>query len=207
MNLKIKIELFLKKTELAIQVGEIGGSVVICYFVKRSKFFACRQFSISTSPLLLAEKLYSKFLNILHLKIDKQMLLKNEHISIGFILAGCANIFGVLIFSKFLTNEVIPAYDGEAMSNFGLLMILVWGLVFLSASKNYDKTAWLVGAFVIEKLVYALHWSNWMMHNNVSDVFAKDKMAGIFYSIYGINDWLFFLFFLVVFVQLIRVKK
>jgi hypothetical protein len=168
---------------------------------------AGRQFSISTLPLLLAEKHFSTFLNIQHFKIDEQMLIKNEHISKGFILAGCANIFGVLIFSKFLTNEVIPASDGEAMSNFGLMMILVWGLVFLSASKNYDKTAWLVGAFVIEKLVYALHWTNWMMHNSVSDVFAKDKMAGIFYTIYGINDWLFFLFFLVVFIRLIRVNK
>ncbi len=93
------------------------------------------------------------------------------------------------------------------MSNFGLLMIVVWGFIFLSVSKNYDKIPLLIGVFIIEKLIYALHWTNWVMHNSISEVFAKDKMAGIYYAIYGINDWLFFLFFLVVFIQLIRANK
>jgi hypothetical protein len=33
--------------------------------------------------------------------------------------------------------------------------------------------------------------------NKITDVLEKDKMAGIFYVIYGINDWMFFYFFLV----------
>lgn len=135
------------------------------------------------------------------------MNIKKEHISKGFLLAGMMNIFGVLIFSKMFNNPVISLYDTEAMSNFGLLMIVVWGFVFIAVSKNYDKVPWLVGVFVIEKLLYALHWTNWIMHNYIADVFAKDKMAGIYYAIYGINDWLFFLFFLVAFIGLFRTKQ
>jgi hypothetical protein len=30
--------------------------------------------------------------------------------------------------------------------------------------------------------------------NKITDVLEKDKMAGIFYVIYGINDWMFFYF-------------
>ncbi len=135
------------------------------------------------------------------------MYIKNKLITKGFILSGIMNILGVLIFSRFFNNAVIPEYDTQAMSNFGLLMIVVWGFIFISASKYYDKIPLLIGVFIIEKLIYALHWTKWVMHNNISEVFAKDKMAGIYYAIYGINDWLFFIFFLVVFIQLIRVNK
>jgi hypothetical protein len=30
-----------------------------------------------------------------------------------------------------------------------------------------------------------------MLSNNLADVYAQDLMAGVFYSIYGINDWVF----------------
>ncbi len=135
------------------------------------------------------------------------MNIKNEHITKGFILSGLMNIFGVLVFSRFFSNTVIPELDTQAMSNFGLLMIVVWGFVFISVAQKFHAVKWLIGVFVIEKFIYATHWTNWMMNNNLSTVFARDKMAGLFYTIYGINDWLFFLFFLVVFIQLIRANK
>lgn len=135
------------------------------------------------------------------------MNIKRELITKGFVLAGLMNILGVLTFSKFFNNPVIPEFDGEAMSNFGLLMIVVWGFVFITVSKNYEKFPWLVGVFIFEKLIYALHWTNWMMHNNVSAIFEKDKLAGIYLAVYGINDWLFFLFFMLVFIQLIQAKQ
>jgi hypothetical protein len=135
------------------------------------------------------------------------MTIRNQFTTKGFILSGLMNILGVLIFSRFFTNSVIPEYDSQAMSNFGLLMIVVWGFAFLSVSKNYDKVPWLIGVFVLEKLIYASHWTNWMINNKVSEVFEKDKMAGIFYAIYGVNDWIFFFFFLVVFLKLIRANK
>ena len=125
----------------------------------------------------------------------------------GFILSGLMNIFGVLILSRFFTNSVIPEFDAQTMSNFGLLMIVIWGIVFISVSKSFYKVKWLVGAFVIEKFIYAVVWINWLLNNNLSAVFEKDKMAGVFYSIYGINDSMFFIFFLMVFIHLVLVKE
>jgi hypothetical protein len=108
------------------------------------------------------------------------------------------------IFSKqaLFTNPIISEFDPDVLSNFGLVMILVWGLAYLSVAKNYAKVKWLIGVFAVEKLIYGLVWTNWMLNNSVSDVFEKDTMAGLFYSIYGINDWLFSIFFLLVFIQL-----
>lgn len=129
------------------------------------------------------------------MKISKELIAK------GFILSGIMNVGGTLIFSRFFTNETIPEADPVVMSNFGLLMIFVWGLVFLSISQKYEQLNWLVGVFAIEKLIYGLHWINWISNNDLYVVYNKDQMAGIFYATYGVNDLLFFVFFLYVFIK------
>lgn len=132
------------------------------------------------------------------------MTIKSETITKGFVIAGLMNM-AVLVFSRFFTNSVIPESDPVVMSNFGLVMIVVWGLAFISVARNYHSVKWLVGVFAIEKFIYGFIWIKWMLKNNVLDVFAKDKMAGIFYSVYGLNDWMFFIFFLLVFIRLIKI--
>tara|TARA_R110000868_G_scaffold121034_1_gene321096 strand:+ start:8600 stop:9019 length:420 start_codon:yes stop_codon:yes gene_type:complete len=134
------------------------------------------------------------------------MKLKNKTITKGFVLAGLMNL-SVLLFSRFFTNPTIPEFDPEVMSNFGLLMIVIWGVAYISVSKKFHEVKWLVAVFVIEKFIYGYIWIRWMLHNNISDVYGKDRMAGVFFSIYGINDWLFFVFFLFIFIYLSKEKK
>ncbi|MFT4566040.1 MAG: hypothetical protein ACJA1A_003876 [Saprospiraceae bacterium] len=129
------------------------------------------------------------------------MKITNETITKGFITAGLMNV-SVLIFSRFFTNATIPEFDPAVMSNFGLLMILIWGLAYISVAKTYQHVKWLVAVFAVEKLIYGVVWVNWLLNNSLSDVFEKDLMAGMFYSIYGFNDWMFCGFFLLVFVKL-----
>ena len=135
------------------------------------------------------------------MKISKRVITK------GFVLSGIMNIGGVLIFSRFFTNDAITVADPVVISNFGLLMIVVWGLVFLSVSQKYEELNWLIGVFAIEKFLYGLNWINWISNNDLFALFNKDQMAGIFYGIYGINDWLFFLFFLYVFIKSFKFEK
>jgi len=134
------------------------------------------------------------------------MELKDKTITKGFIVAGFLNA-SVLIFSRFFTNDTILEFDPEVMSNFGLLMILLWGFAYISVAKKYEHVKWLVAVFTIEKLIYGYIWTNWILNNNISAVFEKDTMAGIFYAVYGLNDWIFFVFFLLVFIQLTRSKS
>ena len=135
------------------------------------------------------------------MKISKELIAK------GFVLSGIMNLGGPLIFSRFFTNDSIPAADPVVMSNFGLLKIVLWGLVFLSIFQKYEQLNWLVGVFAIEKFIYVLNWINWISNNDLSAVFNKDQMAGIFYAVYGINDWLLFLLFLFVFIKLFKFKS
>ena len=134
------------------------------------------------------------------------MTIKNKTITQGFIVSGLMNLT-VLIFSRFFTNSTIPEFDPVVMSNFGLLIIVLWGLAYMSVAKNYHKVKWLVGVFVVGKFIYGYVWIKWILNNNITDVYKKDTMAGIFYSIYGINDWIFFVFFLLVFIKIFKMTN
>ncbi|REG88724.1 hypothetical protein [Algoriphagus antarcticus] len=135
------------------------------------------------------------------------MKIKSKTITYGFIAAGTMNIGGVLIFSRFFTNSTIPEFDPVVLSSFGLLMILVWGLAYLSVAKDFAKAKWLIAVFSIERFIYGFVWTKWLMNNDLSAVYAEDTMAGIFYTIYGANDWLFFLIFSYVFSRLMLKKN
>ena len=131
---------------------------------------------------------------------------KNTTITKGFIISGLMNA-SVLISSRLFTNPTIPEFDQNVMSNFGLLMILIWGMAYIAVAKNFYQVKWLVGVFAIEKFIYGYVWINWLLKNNISDVFEKDKMAGMFYASYGANDWIFCVFFLFVFVRSFSAKN
>ena len=122
-----------------------------------------------------------------------QKLIKN-----GFILAALMN-FSVLVFSRGFTNVAINDADPVVMSNFGLLMIVMWGLAYLSAATINSNIKWLAGAFALEKLIYGVVWVKWHLENSLGEVYSSDIFAGLFYSIYGLNDFLFMGFFTWVF--------
>ncbi len=134
------------------------------------------------------------------------MTIKDSTIAKGFIIAGLMNM-STLIFSRFFTNPTIPEFDPVVMSNFGLLMIAIWGLAYISIANKFYYVKWLVGVFAIEKFIYGYVWTTWLINNNIKDVYEKDLMAGMFYSMYGINDWIFFVFFALVFIYLLKFKK
>jgi hypothetical protein len=45
----------------------------------------------------------------------------------------------ILEFLKFFNNPVIAEYNPDVISNFGLLIIIVWGLAYISVAKKYQE--------------------------------------------------------------------
>jgi hypothetical protein len=113
----------------------------------------------------------------------------------GLIAASAMNIGGVILFSKGFTNKAIGEADPVVMSNFGLIMIAVWGLAYGGASVIRSNISWLLAVFAIEKLVYGIVWVRWLSANSLSALYEQDLLAGVYYSIYGLNDYIFMLFF------------
>ena len=118
----------------------------------------------------------------------------------GFILAAFLN-FSVLLFSRGFTNSAINEADPIVMSNFGLLMIVMWGVAYLAAATVTSNIKWIAGAFALEKLIYVVAWVKWLLGNSLDAVYSADLFAGLFYSIYGVNDFLFMIFFAWVFLS------
>jgi hypothetical protein len=117
-----------------------------------------------------------------------------------FYLAGIINIVGTLIFSKCLTSNTISEIDPFVMSKFGLIMIMVWGLAFISIAKKFYENKFIIAVFLLEKSAYVIAWCLWYFNKNYSleSIFQKDFLAGTFYSLYGLNDLFFLLLFLYV---------
>lgn len=121
----------------------------------------------------------------------------------GFIAAGLANIVGVLFFSMGFTNESLNKASPVVMSNFGLLMIIIWGMAYLAVSNSYMHVKTLVGVFAIEKLAYVISWFIWMFYygSYIPTWFDENLLTGIFMVIYGPNDLFFMLFFIWVYLS------
>ncbi len=119
-----------------------------------------------------------------------------------FVIAGLSNVLGVLLLSKGFTNQVMMDTQPEVMGYFGLIAIVLWGVGYIAVSKSYASVPWLIAVFTIEKFAYVIVYLQWFTSHSITTVYEQDALAGVFYSIYGLNDFLFMLFFGWVFIRL-----
>ena len=126
-----------------------------------------------------------------------------QYITFGFLMAGFANILGVLIFSLGFTNDHLSAQFPEVFSKFGLGMIIVWGMAYISVSTEHVRAPRLIFIFFLEKMVYtgtAVYF--WLvMKPDFMMMWNENIMTSLFYIIYGLNDLFFGLFFLYAWLQ------
>ena len=115
----------------------------------------------------------------------------------GFVLAGVANIGGVLLFSLGFSNARLGELSPLVLSPFGLLCIMLWGLAYLSVAGGYRHVPWLVAVFALEKFAYVYTWVDWMRQHaeQLPALFGESPLTAVFFVIYGPNDLLFGLFF------------
>ena len=122
----------------------------------------------------------------------------NPKVATGiFLSAAFANIVGVLVFCKGFTNTTLNEADPVMFSNFGLLMLMVWGLTYLAAARYAPKVPLVALAFAVEKAVYVMCWIRWINNHKdtLPELFAQDLFAGLFLSIYGGVDFIYMLLF------------
>ena len=127
-------------------------------------------------------------------------------ISKGFLLAGAYNIIGMLWFSKLFTNEMMATVDPNVFSLFGQFAVLLWGMAYCSVFRAYSAVPSLVSIFALEKLLYSMNWAHWVFTQGetLTDIAATSKLTASFYSLYGVGDFIFFLFFVWVVLLLYR---
>lgn len=126
-----------------------------------------------------------------------------QYLTFGFVLAGFANIFGVLGFSLGFQNELLNSYYPQVFSNFGLAMIIIWGMAYISVSTEHPRASRLLFVFFIEKMIYvgtAVYF--WLvMKPDFMLMWEESIVTALFFVIYGINDLLFGLMFFYAWLQ------
>lgn len=115
-------------------------------------------------------------------------------VTLGFTLAGLYNL-GIVSFSRGFSNTlgaVDPLFDPS-----GCVLVLLWGLAFLSVRRAYAAVPLLSGVFILEKAYYVAHWVAWMQAHaaELPAMAEKDPITAFFFTFYGIGDALSFLFF------------
>ena len=126
---------------------------------------------------------------------------KKKWIQYGFIIAGLVNVLGIPAFSKLFTNDYLMQVDPKTFSEVNLFTIILWGLAYISVARHYEKIPAISAVFAIEKFFYTGVWIYWLWNNagDLPDIYNKDWITGFFYSVYGLNDFLFGVFFLYAF--------
>ena len=121
----------------------------------------------------------------------------NSKITLGFYLAGAANILGILTFSLAWTNNELSRLSPRVFSAFGILAVILWGLAYLSVARTYHHVPKLVAVFALEKLVYVITWAWWIFHHgaDLPALYQTAPFTALFYTLYGPQDLAFGLFF------------
>ena len=65
--------------------------------------------------------------------------------------------------------------------------------------KHHIRTGFIAAGVMNIGGVLLFSWSMWHANNNVMALYSKDLFAGTFFSIYGLNDLVFMMFFAWVF--------
>ena len=125
------------------------------------------------------------------------MINRERLIPLGFIAAGLANIGSVLLFSLGFSNDSLFAVDPTVISPLGLLMVQLWGLAAIAASRQALLLPWLSLIFAAEKLSYVVAWLYWMVASpaSLSNIYEQDLLSGLFFTIYGPFDFILMCFF------------
>jgi len=100
------------------------------------------------------------------------------------ILAAAAYNFCILLVTKGLTSKsffkVDPLFDRN-----GCVLVLVWGLAYLSTAWSYSHTPWTMAVFALEKAFYAAHWARTVRSLKLP---KGDFLSTFFFSLYGLGD-------------------
>ena len=123
--------------------------------------------------------------------------LSDRAITRGFVLAGAANVFGMLVVSKLFTNSLLNSTDPAVFSWLGQVAIVLWGLAYWAVAQPFRHVPYLVMVFFIEKMVYTVSWLLWLVQKgqSLTSIASESLTTAVFFGMYGAGDLAFGLFF------------
>lgn len=121
--------------------------------------------------------------------------MRRELTTVGFLAAGLYNVVGILWVSRFFTNIVLFDAEPDLFGPRGCVLVVIWGLAYVSVATRSVDVPGLCGVFAVEKAFYTVAWLQGLQQHVLSDVFEADALTGFFLATYGAGDALFGVFF------------
>ena len=117
-----------------------------------------------------------------------------DRVALGFVVAALYNAC-ILVFSRGLSGNlgaVDPLFGAG-----GCIGVLLWGAAYFALARRYDVAPAVAAVFCVEKAFYGVHWLRWMSAHGgeLSSLVETDPLAGAFFSMYGVGDLVFMVFF------------
>jgi hypothetical protein len=126
-----------------------------------------------------------------------------HYIPFVFITAGLFNILGILTISHGFQNTHVSTLFPEVFSTFGMICIMLWGGAYISVSTEYPKVPRILFIFFVEKMLYAgsavYFW--FVLQPDFYSMWDASPLTTLFYASYGIGDFLFGLFFFIMWIK------
>lgn len=120
-----------------------------------------------------------------------------------FYSGALINIAAALLVSRGFTHNGLGEQFPALFSFYGLIGIMLWGAAYAASAQFYRHARALVGVFVVEKLVYVISWISYIYNHGseIAPLLASDFLTGAFLAIYGVNDLIYMLLFIFIFLQ------
>jgi hypothetical protein len=108
------------------------------------------------------------------------------------ILAAINN-FGILLPTNCFCNEQFFKIDPEIFGRKGCAFVILWGACHISVAWDYASVPFIFLVFGLEKLVYIVHWIQWLRKREtwINDV-KGDFQLKSFFHLYGLPDLIVF---------------
>ncbi len=118
-------------------------------------------------------------------------------VTVGFILAGAYNVFGMLLVSMCFTNPLLNATEPAVFSWLGQVAVVLWGLAYWAVARSYGHVPYLLLVYFVEKMVYSTIWLLWLLQrgHSLSNIASESPLTAVFFGSYGVGDFGFGLFF------------
>ncbi|HON79413.1 MAG TPA: hypothetical protein PK544_13055 [Spirochaetota bacterium] len=123
--------------------------------------------------------------------------MKKTMIQKMFWAAGLINIIGMLSVSLFFTSPYPAKYYPLVFSNFGMIVIMLWGLANIAVSSVYMHVRMLLFVFALERMAYTITWIIFIATSGslIPVIFQESIITGLILGSYGLCDAAFSLFF------------
>jgi len=123
--------------------------------------------------------------------------MKKTMIQKMFWAAGLINIIGMLSVSLFFTSPYPAKYYPLVFSNFGMIVIMLWGLANIAVSSVYMHVRMLLFVFALERMAYTITWVIFIATSGslIPVIFQESIITGLILGSYGLCDAAFSLFF------------